>query len=85
MPINQISTANTFQQWLIATQQLINSHNYYEEDFVSISDNANLIYELANSTSNLYVATGETYNSIVAYVNTAYTPILKPFFLVYPV
>lgn len=72
MPINQISTANTFQQWLIATQQLINSHNYYEEDFEQISDNSNLVYELANTTSNLYIATSETYNTIVAYVNTAY-------------
>jgi hypothetical protein len=72
MPINQISTANTFQQWLIATQQLINSHNYYEEDFTQLSDNSNLVYELANTTSNLYIATSDTYNTIVAYVNTAY-------------
>lgn len=72
MPINQISTSNTFQQWLIATQQLINSHNYYEEDFNQLSDNSNLVYELANTTSNLYIATSDTYNTIVAYVNTAY-------------
>ncbi len=72
MSINQISTSNTFQQWLIATQQLINSHNYYEEDFVTISDLANIMYELANTTSNVYVSTVDVYNTIVLYVNTAY-------------
>jgi hypothetical protein len=45
MAINQLSTANTFQQWLIATQSLIEKSNFFE-------DTANLIFETANNTSN---------------------------------
>jgi hypothetical protein len=45
MAINQLSTANTFQQWLIATQSLIEKSNFFE-------DTANLVFETANNTSN---------------------------------
>jgi hypothetical protein len=46
MAINQLSTANTFQQWLIATQSLIEKSNFYE-------DRTNLVFETANNTSNI--------------------------------
>lgn len=46
MPINPLSTANTFEQWLIATQSLIQKSNYYE-------DRTNLVFETANTTSNI--------------------------------
>jgi hypothetical protein len=45
MAINQLSTANTFQQWLIATQSLIEKSNFFE-------DTTNLVFETANNTSN---------------------------------
>jgi hypothetical protein len=45
MAINQLSTANTFQQWLIATQSLIEKSNFFE-------DTVNLVFETANNTSN---------------------------------
>lgn len=46
MAINQLSTANTFEQWLIATQVLIEKSNYYES-------RTNLVFETANNTSNI--------------------------------
>lgn len=45
MAINQLSTANTFEQWLIATQILIEKSNYYE-------DTSNLLFDTANTISN---------------------------------
>jgi hypothetical protein len=47
MPINQLSTANTFEQWLISTQVLIEQSNYFE-------DRSNATLDAANTTSNLY-------------------------------
>lgn len=46
MPINQISTSNTFQQWLISTQQLISRYNFYEQDFNLISEHEEKINDL---------------------------------------
>lgn len=46
MPINQINTSNTFQQWLISTQQLISNYNYYESDFPLISEHEERIDDL---------------------------------------
>lgn len=46
MAINQLSTANTFQQWLIATQVLIEQSNYYES-------NTEIFYQTVSDTSNL--------------------------------
>ena len=65
MAIQQISTANTFQQWLIATQQLINVYNYFEEDVNDTSNNSTLVFDTANTVSN-------TANDIYSYVGTAY-------------
>jgi hypothetical protein len=65
MAIQQISTANTFQQWLIATQQLINVYNYFEEDVNNTSNNSTLVFDTANTVY-------ETANSIYDYVGTAY-------------
>jgi hypothetical protein len=45
MAINQLSTANTFQQWLIATQSLIEKSNFFE-------GTANIVFETANNVSN---------------------------------
>ena len=65
MAIQQISTANTFQQWLIATQQLINVYNYFEEDVENTSNNSTLVFDTANTVY-------ETANDIYDYVGTAY-------------
>ena len=65
MAIQQISTANTFQQWLIATQQLINVYNYFEEDVNDTSNNSTLVFDTANTVSN-------TANDIYSYVGIAY-------------
>jgi len=47
MAISQISSSNTFAQWLTATQILIEKENYYEE-------RTNLVFEEANTVSNSY-------------------------------
>lgn len=62
MAINQLSTANTFQQWLIATQVLIEKSNFFE-------DTANLVFETANDTSN--IATLVFANAAVVNAQTA--------------
>ena len=36
MAINQISSANTFQQWLTATQALITAQNYFESNVAAV-------------------------------------------------
>ena len=77
MPINQISTSNTFAQWLVATQALIENQNFVEDTAntlsgaansatVIISDGANtinLIIETANSNfQNVYTNTVIVFN-----------------------
>ena len=47
MAINQLSTANTFEQWLIATQILIEQSNFFQ-------DTSNATLEAANTTINLF-------------------------------
>jgi hypothetical protein len=47
MPINQLSTANTFEQWLISTQILIEQSNFFQ-------DTSNATLEAANTTINLF-------------------------------
>jgi len=56
MAINQLSTANTFQQWLIATQSLIENFNFFEDTANTITvvtqaafDTANISFDTANA------------------------------------
>lgn len=64
MAIPQISSSNTFGQWLTATQSLINKQNYLE-------DSANALYAAANSTINVANSATNTYNNTVSvYSNT---------------
>lgn len=60
--INQISTANTFEQWLIATQQLISKENFYEETIDLVYVTANNIYSASN-TVNTNISLGSSYIS----------------------
>lgn len=65
MPINQLSTSNTFQQWLIATQVLIEKSNYYDE-------RTNLVFDTANTISNtsvMLIANAAVVNAQTATVN----------------
>lgn len=68
MSIGQISTANTFQQWLIATQALITTANLLTDGngqtFV-----ANTILEVSGTGSTLNVRTSAGINTL--YANTA--------------
>lgn len=67
MSINQISTANTFQQWLIATQALITTANLLTDGngqtFI-----ANTILEVSGTGATLNVRTSAGIN--VLYANT---------------
>ena len=62
MPINQLSTSNTFQQWLIATQVLIEKSNYYD-------DRTNLVFQTANNVSNSEIAVYA--NAVIVNAQTA--------------
>jgi hypothetical protein len=62
MSINQLSTSNTFQQWLIATQVLIERSNYYE-------DRTNLVFDTANAVSNTANAVSNTASLVFASAN----------------
>lgn len=61
MAISQISTSNTFAQWLTATQILIEKENYFE-------DRTNLVFEEANTVSNAY---NVIVNTEILLLNTA--------------
>ena len=84
MAINQLSTSNTFQHWLIATQALIEKYNRYEDTTNLVFDTANSVYEHSNTvntktdlviqltelTYNNYNATYELANSVYETSNT---------------
>lgn len=86
MPINQLSSANTFEHWLIATQLLIQNQNYVEDNVnfiietastiqntaIEVSETANNFINTYNDTLNVYNSTVEVYNTIFDYVSTAY-------------
>jgi len=65
MAINQLSTSNTFQQWLSATQVLIEKSNYFEGVSNSVFSTANTVYQTANNVSN-------TANAFYLYNTVAY-------------
>jgi hypothetical protein len=65
MSINQLSTSNTFQQWLIATQVLIEKSNYYEDRTNLVFDTANAVFATSNNVSN-------TANAFYIYTTVAY-------------
>ena len=68
MPITQLTTSNTFQQWLIATQDLIATANTLTNGngatFI-----ANTILEISGTGSRLNVRTSASINTL--YANTA--------------
>lgn len=65
MAINQLSTSNTFQQWLGATQTLIEKYNYFETTTNTIFSTANTVYQTSNNVSN-------TANAFYLYNTVAY-------------
>ena len=65
MAINQLSTSNTFQQWLSATQILIEKSNYFETTTNTVFNTANTVYQTANNVSN-------TANAFYLYNTVAY-------------
>ena len=75
MPINQLSTSNTFQQWLIATQVLIEKSNYYENRTNLVFDTANTVFSTANNVANttnaFYIYTAVAYEHSNASFNVA--------------
>jgi hypothetical protein len=68
MPITQLTTSNTFQQWLIATQDLIATANTLTNGngatFI-----ANTILEISGTGSQMNVRTSASINTL--YANTA--------------
>jgi hypothetical protein len=72
MPINQISTSNTFSQWLVATQALIEKQNYVEETANSVNDTANSVNDTANSISIFVSDSTNNINTIFNEITTIY-------------
>ena len=68
MAINQLTTANTFEQWLSATQNLIATANTLT-DGNGATFTANTILEVAGTGSRLNVRTSGSINTL--YANTA--------------
>lgn len=68
MAITQLTTSNTFQQWLIATQDLIATANTLT-DGNGATFTANTILEVAGTGSRLNVRTSGSINTL--YANTA--------------
>lgn len=79
MAINQLSTSNTFQHWLIATQALIEKYNRYEDTTNLVFDTANSVYEHSNTVNvktdlviNLTELTYNNYNATYELANSVY-------------
>jgi hypothetical protein len=75
MPINQISTSNTFAQWVVATQALIEKQNFVEDSANLITDTANSIVifvDDSTNTINLIISDTENVysNTVNVYSNT---------------
>jgi len=68
MAITQLTTSNTFQQWLIATQDLIATANTLTNGN-GATFTANTILEVAGTGSRLNVRTSGSINTL--YANTA--------------
>jgi hypothetical protein len=68
MAITQLTTSNTFQQWLIATQDLIATANTLT-DGNGATFTANTILEISGTGSQLNVRTSASINTL--YANTA--------------
>jgi len=74
MSINQISSSNTFAQWLVATQALIENWNFVQNTANSVNTTANIVSSTSNSInilSNLVFMTSNSVNSKVDSVNTS--------------
>ena len=69
MAIKQLTTSNTFQQWLIATQDLIAVANTLT-DGNGATFTANTILEVAGTGSRLNVRTSGSINTL--YANTSF-------------
>lgn len=63
MPIQQISTSNTFAQWLTATQALIENQNYFEQNSEIVANTANNIFDTYSNTVNVFINTTSVYNN----------------------
>ena len=72
MAIDQISTSNTFSQWLGATQGLIDKSNYYEDTTNAVFNQANVVISLSSDVNakSLLINTQTTYaNTLSASIN----------------
>lgn len=87
MPINQISTSNTFSNWLNATQALIDKYNYFEVASNTVLTTANIVYatsnnmnaqsNVVNSNTHLVVSLSTDVNNKSASVNAQTSLVLS--------
>jgi hypothetical protein len=75
MPIPQLSTSNTFGQWLTTTQALVENYNYTEEvfgvanDALDVAQNA---YDFANSVIIISQSSYDVANTVLEISQNAY-------------
>jgi hypothetical protein len=72
MAISQISSSNTFAQWLTATQSLIQKQNYYEDTVNLVFETANAVFNSANVIANSEILILETANGVYDEANIIY-------------
>jgi len=68
MSINQLTTGNTFGQWLTTTQALVTKYNIIEQSISDASNSANLVTE---TTNNFVVLVADSSNTINLRIFTA--------------
>lgn len=71
MAINQLSTSNTFQQWLVSTQVLIEKYNYFENTTNLVFDTANSVYSTYSNTVNVYSNTVSVFSNTLNVYNNS--------------
>lgn len=84
MAINQLSTSNTFQQWLGATQALISNYNFLEANIANVTiantniQATNAYIQAANvaAISNIQTAQADAYANVISGQSVAYANVI---------
>jgi hypothetical protein len=72
MSISQITTSNTFGQWLQTTQALVDKYNFVETSANLVISLSNSVSSSANTVANNTAFVANTANDIFSYVGTAF-------------
>lgn len=84
MAINQLSSSNTFQQWLTATQSLITAQNYFEGNVANVAlantlvqnTFSNIVSANIAAISNIQTAQAVAHNNVTTSQSVAYSNVI---------